>query len=327
LRNRRAGVCQHVRKRTAADPPARRARPNPRPNRSSSTSSQRTSPACETQPPQPLPPPLPPRIHLDGYNAVNCRAPCCRPSCAAIRAPAAEPHTAQQSRSPPFKRPPQPATRPRPLLTAPICSSFDFLALNLLGWFAYATFNVGIYFGFGCPRSAPPAPSPAARAAAAAAGYASASGDGVGEASEAGFDGDRYCQTAVDVNDVFFAVHALVLTLVLLCQCLVYPSGGQRVHGAVRAGVLAAAATAGAYAAAVALWGGEGGGLGGGAAPAWLAGRLLWRDWLYFLSYVKMGVSRGCRCLPTSTLNHSMCWQGYELRVLLGQQRRTAWTA
>ncbi len=57
--------------------------------------------------------------------------------------------------------------------------SFDFLALNLLGWICYSTFNVLLYFW---PHAINP-------------------------------DADSTSRT-VELNDVAFAVHALVLTLI-----------------------------------------------------------------------------------------------------------------
>ena len=51
--------------------------------------------------------------------------------------------------------------------------SLDFLALNLLGWVAYAGFNCAIFFVFECPRH-PRAPAPAAAMAGAAGAAAAA---------------------------------------------------------------------------------------------------------------------------------------------------------
>ena len=76
--------------------------------------------------------------------------------------------------------------------------SFDYVALNLLGYACYSVFNLALFY------------SSAARAA-----YAQAHG---GE------------MPAVRSNDVFFALHALALTLVLIFQIVFcYERGGQRV--------------------------------------------------------------------------------------------------
>jgi hypothetical protein len=70
-----------------------------------------------------------------------------------FRPPAAE-HPPPHAR-PEHRRSPRPAAQPSP----PPKRSFDFLVLNLLGWVAYATFNVSIYFIFECPH-APRGPAP-----------------------------------------------------------------------------------------------------------------------------------------------------------------------
>jgi hypothetical protein len=310
-------------------------------------------------------------------------------------------------RAPPFgppRRPPSPdilRVSPLPFPQTPkppAGSSFDFLALNLLGWVAYATFNLSIYFVFECHQDASPAAAPAA-ALSPAAGAAAALGGGGGllggsflgaaprVAELAALGKTDFCQVgarpglvvfvclnlfakacaavgnawqcvacgrasslralvlqgahthatrktsrnkharararththththrhththtrththahtskqttnqrptsppnpqyAVEANDVMFALHALLLTLVTAAQCFMYPRGKQRVHGAVLAAAAAAAAGAAAYAAAVKWrW-------------AWLpaaAGPYLeWLDWLYFLAYIKLAVT------------------------------------
>ena len=75
--------------------------------------------------------------------------------------------------------------------------SFDFLALNLLGFACYATYNLGYAY------------NPSIRAA-----YQLAHGGSL---------------PAVQANDVFFAIHAVAATLVTVVQCFVYPRGTQRV--------------------------------------------------------------------------------------------------
>lgn len=135
--------------------------------------------------------------------------------------------------------------------------SLDFQLLNLLGFTAYAVYNCALYW------------SPVVRAQ-----Y---------RASHAGTD------PAVHANDVFFALHALVLTAVTLAQCAAYPTG--RTPPA-RWCVLAVAGTTTAvlgYAGLLAI-----------AAPALhpscvencpVTGPYTWLDLLYAISSVKLAVS------------------------------------
>lgn len=75
--------------------------------------------------------------------------------------------------------------------------SFDFVALNLMGFVAYSVFNIGLFwipyiqeqFLLQHPNGVNP----------------------------------------VDHNDVFFSLHAVALTLVILVQCFLYERGNQRV--------------------------------------------------------------------------------------------------
>ncbi|XP_006899809.1 PREDICTED: cystinosin [Elephantulus edwardii] len=75
--------------------------------------------------------------------------------------------------------------------------SFDFVALNLLGFVAYSVFNIGLIwvpfikeqFLLKYPNGVNP----------------------------------------VDNNDVFFSLHAVVLTLIVILQCFLYERGAQRV--------------------------------------------------------------------------------------------------
>lgn len=74
--------------------------------------------------------------------------------------------------------------------------SFDFVTLNITGFFAYTIFNVVLKYDT--------------------------------------FVKDLYVQkyggeVPVEVNDVVFAVHAFILTLVTAAQVLYYPKGGQKV--------------------------------------------------------------------------------------------------
>lgn len=99
--------------------------------------------------------------------------------------------------------------------------SFDFVTLNLTGFVAYSVFNVGLFW---IPHikvwpCRPPQPSP------------SSSWPGC---PSLGFTTHPYSQqeqfflqhpngvNPVEINDVFFSLHAVALTLVVLVQCLLY---------------------------------------------------------------------------------------------------------
>ncbi|XP_016091285.1 cystinosin-like isoform X2 [Sinocyclocheilus grahami] len=68
--------------------------------------------------------------------------------------------------------------------------SFDFLALNLTGFIAYSVFNVGLFW--------------------------------VTYIQEEFLQKDPNGVIPVDANDVFFSLHAVLLTLVYVCQCAIY---------------------------------------------------------------------------------------------------------
>jgi cystinosin len=100
---------------------------------------------------------------------------------------------------------------------------------------------------------------------------------------------------AVHANDVFFALHAFVVTAITLVQCAIYDRGGQRVSWPAALGVGGAAASIAAYLAAVigaAAQGGGGPGAGSMAEGGPACGTILsWLSFLYFLSYIKLAVS------------------------------------
>jgi cystinosin len=76
--------------------------------------------------------------------------------------------------------------------------SFEYQALNLLGFSCYTAYNAGYYWNSEIRTE-----------------YAAAN------------DGSM---PAVRANDVFFAIHAVLLTAVVLFQIAIYPKGGQRLH-------------------------------------------------------------------------------------------------
>ncbi|XP_041913541.1 cystinosin isoform X2 [Alosa sapidissima] len=75
--------------------------------------------------------------------------------------------------------------------------NFDFLALNLTGFFAYSVFNVGLFW--------------------------------VPYIKEEFLKKDPNGVNPVDANDVFFSLHAVLLCLVYVCQSVMYEREGQKV--------------------------------------------------------------------------------------------------
>nr|XP_045013964.1 cystinosin isoform X1 [Jaculus jaculus]XP_045013965.1 cystinosin isoform X1 [Jaculus jaculus] len=75
--------------------------------------------------------------------------------------------------------------------------SFDFLALNLMGFVAYSVFNIGLLWVPYIQEQ-----------------YLLKYPNGV---------------NPVDNNDVFFSLHAVALTLIVILQCFLYERGNQRV--------------------------------------------------------------------------------------------------
>ncbi|CAK6437837.1 unnamed protein product [Pipistrellus nathusii] len=75
--------------------------------------------------------------------------------------------------------------------------SFDFVTLNLTGFVAYSVFNVGLFW--------------------------------IPHIKEQFFLQHPNGVNPVEINDVFFSLHAVALTLVVLVQCLLYECGDQRV--------------------------------------------------------------------------------------------------
>ncbi|XP_006922260.2 cystinosin isoform X1 [Pteropus alecto] len=75
--------------------------------------------------------------------------------------------------------------------------SFDFVILNLMGFMAYSVFNIGLFW--------------------------------VPHVEEQFFLKYPNGVNPVESNDVFFSLHAVALTLVVLVQCFLYERGNQRV--------------------------------------------------------------------------------------------------
>ncbi|XP_072287224.1 cystinosin [Pyxicephalus adspersus] len=119
--------------------------------------------------------------------------------------------------------------------------SFDFLALNLTGFIAYSVFNVGLFW------------IPYIR--------------------------EQFLQVypngviPVDANDVFFSLHAVLLTLITIIQCCIYERGEQRVSK-VSIGLLFIAWLFAFSMLFVAV-----------------AGRMTWLQFLFCFSYIKLAIT------------------------------------
>ncbi|KAF4107708.1 cystinosin [Onychostoma macrolepis] len=131
--------------------------------------------------------------------------------------------------------------------------SFDFLALNLTGFFAYSVFNIGLFW--------------------------------VTYIQEEFLKKDPNGVIPVDANDVFFSLHALLLTLVYICQCAIYERGGQKVSK-VAMGLLAIGWTFAFVSLFVAV-----------------AQKISWLDYLYYFSYIKLGVTL-VKYIPQAYMNY-----------------------
>jgi LCT (Lysosomal Cystine Transporter) family transporter len=123
--------------------------------------------------------------------------------------------------------------------------SFDFLGLNLIGWVCYSGFNVALYW-FPAQVVGP--------------------GDSV--------------RRLVELNDVVFALHALLLTSITVVQCFMYERGTQRLSRATRLLVITLAIVLVSYGAAIFTVGCQK-----------CAKLLSWLSFVYFLSYVKMAIT------------------------------------
>lgn len=131
--------------------------------------------------------------------------------------------------------------------------NFDFLALNLTGFIAYSVFNVGLFW--------------------------------VTYIQEEFLQKDPNGVIPVDANDVFFSLHALLLTLVYICQCAIYERGGQKVSK-VAIGLLAIGWTFAFVSLFVAV-----------------GKKISWLDYLYYFSYIKLGVTL-VKYIPQAHMNY-----------------------
>lgn len=119
--------------------------------------------------------------------------------------------------------------------------NFDFLTLNIIGFTLYSTFNIGLY-------------------------------------SLKGIQAEyfkRYPRglNPVQINDIFFSVHAAIACLITIIQCYLYEREDQRVSWVAR-GLIA---TFGTSLFVVAILSG--------------VNVIHWLDFLYFCSYVKLAIT------------------------------------
>ncbi|KAL4420545.1 hypothetical protein ABPG75_010201 [Micractinium tetrahymenae] len=171
--------------------------------------------------------------------------------------------------------------------------SLDFQLFNMLGFSCYAVYNAALYW------------SPLVRRE-----YACLNGG---------------MMPAVHANDVFFALHAAVVTAITLVQCMLYDRGGQKVSWLAGLGTGGAVATIAAYLSAVVGAAAQSGGGGGPAPPLGAAlGRavpcgniLSWLSFLYFLSYIKLAVSL-VKYIPQVHLNYKrQSTEGWNIHNIL----------
>ncbi|XP_066455585.1 cystinosin [Eleutherodactylus coqui] len=145
--------------------------------------------------------------------------------------------------------------------------SFDFLALNLTGFIAYSVFNIGLFW---IP-----------------------------------FVREQFLQVypngviPVDANDVFFSLHAVLLTLVTIIQCCIYERGAQKVSK-VAVGVLIVAWLFGFSVLFVAV-----------------AGRVSWLQFLFCFSYIKLAITL-MKYFPQAYMNfHRKSTEGWSIGNVL----------
>ncbi|GAA6100072.1 cystinosin [Tachysurus ichikawai] len=131
--------------------------------------------------------------------------------------------------------------------------NFDFLSLNLTGFIAYSVFNIGLFW--------------------------------VPYIKEEFLKYNPNGVNPVDANDVFFSLHAVVLTLVYIVQCVIYERGGQRVSK-VAIFFLVVAWTFAFVTLFVAV-----------------AQKISWITYLYYFSYIKLGITL-IKYIPQAYMNY-----------------------
>ncbi|XP_012550775.1 cystinosin homolog isoform X2 [Bombyx mori] len=131
--------------------------------------------------------------------------------------------------------------------------NFDFLALNIMGFTMYSLFNCGLYFSK--------------------------------EIQNEYFSRHPRGLNPVQLNDVFFSLHAAFATLITITQCFLYEREEQRVSTVGR-GIL------GAFSAVVIVTG-----------SIAVVGKIEWLDWLYYCSYVKLAITL-IKYVPQAYMNY-----------------------
>lgn len=131
--------------------------------------------------------------------------------------------------------------------------NFDFISLNLTGFTCYAIYNLCLYFNT--------------------------------EVRDLYHQRHPLGVIQVEVNDVFFALHAIALTLLTIFQCCIYERGEQgisRVCKALLFGMLLVASV-----------------------TLILAGAnvVSWLDWVQYLSYIKLGITV-IKYIPQAYMNY-----------------------
>ena len=134
--------------------------------------------------------------------------------------------------------------------------SLDFQLLNLVGFSCYAIYNCALYWSSTVRRE-----------------YA---------------DDHRGQLPAVRANDVFFSLHAALITMITLLQCYMYDKGEQTFHKRTVAATIGAAGAAVVSAFMIPIR----------AIP------VSWLDWIYFLSFLKFAISL-TKYIPQVILNCS----------------------
>ncbi|XP_069471298.1 cystinosin [Ambystoma mexicanum] len=130
--------------------------------------------------------------------------------------------------------------------------SFDYLALNLTGFIAYSIFNVGIFW--------------------------------------VAFIKEQFLKRypngviPVDANDVFFSLHAVLLTLVVIFQCCIYERGSQRISKVAIGFLLLAWIIAFCFLFVA------------------VSGTITWLQFLFLFSYIKLGITL-IKYIPQAYMN------------------------
>uniref|UniRef100_UPI00398F495F cystinosin-like n=1 Tax=Pristiophorus japonicus TaxID=55135 RepID=UPI00398F495F len=131
--------------------------------------------------------------------------------------------------------------------------NFDFLALNLTGHIAYGMFNIGLFW------------IPYIKAE-----FVKCNPVGV---------------NPVEASDVFFSIHAVLLTALTICQCCLYERGEQKVSR-IATGLLVAAWLF----ALVTLF-------------VTVADKITWLQYLYYFSYIKLAITL-IKYIPQAYMNY-----------------------